>query len=416
MADNTNIKNLVFLLKQAVNNPSTSQLDEQIEAALDAVLSKEIKQEATDGNPIDRAAIASMVGLEVGAPAETCTTSRALANQRFYFVRFTPKRAITVNGAAFFSDTTVAGASPTTVRYGLFTITEDGNYMYPFARTVNDTTLFSVAMTKYSLSFSDGWARNVTLVPGRTYAIGIIIDSAAALPAICACPSVRTILQGEVRAAQTGALTDLPWAYNAGMAVGIQVPFVTLNIGGNSNIAKTCVLYGDSFFASFSGWFGLANAQAGAKLHPLKNAGVGGQTLAQIYARWATDVLPYTPEYVVLCGGANDLFAEFVTDGVVISRYKQIIAAAQVAGIKLIICTPSSNTVASAQQKTYLAAVRSWLLALKVTGVTVVDTGIALTTGDGVTADAAKLVDTTHPNSTGQQAIANILDDVLATI
>lgn len=365
-------------------------------------------------NPVDRVT-QNNTSLEVGAPAEVCTANIALSNQRLWLIRFSPRRRMTVNAASFCSDSTAAGATPSLVRFGLYAISEDLQ-AWPLSRTTNDTTIFSATMTKYTRSFADGWAGSVTLIPGRVYAVGVVINTAAVLPTLSANAALRTVIQSLTKGILTGAATDLVTTWNGAFNPMPQVPYATLEIGGTANVAKSCVLLGDSFFGSYGGWFGLGNAQGGARLHPLKNAGVGGQTLAQMYARWSADVVPYAPEYVVLHGGTNDLFSEFATSATVISRFQQIIAVAQAAAYKLIICTPPSNTAGSAQAKTYLSEVRAWLLALSATGVTVADTGITLTTGDGVTADAAKLVDTVHPNTTGQQAMADVLDNAIAAI
>jgi lysophospholipase L1-like esterase len=69
-----------------------------------------------------------------------------------------------------------------------------------------------------------------------------------------------------------------------------------------------------------------------------------------------------------------------------------------------------------AGELTTLSAVNSWMKALTTSGLYVADTGNALTTGDGVTQDAAKFVDGVHPNITGRQAMADVLDGTIATV
>ena len=79
-------------------------------------------------------------------------------------------------------------------------------------------------------------------------------------------------------------------------------------------------------------------------------------------------------------------------------------------------CVPPPSASFSAGQKTILGTVRAWLLALSRPGVTVVDTGMAMSTGDGVTPDGAKSADGIHPNATGRQAMADVLDGALAAL
>jgi lysophospholipase L1-like esterase len=198
-------------------------------------------------------------------------------------------------------------------------------------------------------------------------------------------------------------------------------PWSRLIKGGTTNRAKTAVLFGDSFFAPAGNgapaWFGRGNGQGGSRLHPIMVNGVSGETLAQINSRWATDVLAYDPEWCILHGGTNDIFSGGETADTVIGRYETAITNAQAAGIKLLILTPPSQTAASASQKTTLSTVRNYLLSLSETGVTVCDTGLSLSTGDGVTADATKLADTVHPNATtGRQALADAIAPAIAAI
>lgn len=83
--------------------------------------------------------------------------------------------------------------------------------------------------------------------------------------------------------------------------------------------APTVVLFGDSRTADCSfidstnnivtnlSWFDWGQYHAGAAfLDVVNNAGVAGNTTAQMLARIQTDVLAYNPDYVTLWGGTND--------------------------------------------------------------------------------------------------------------
>jgi lysophospholipase L1-like esterase len=349
-------------------------------------------------------------------PPELCSSTITLPQQRMVMIRFTVNRRITVNTAQMGGDNAVS-ATVTTCRLGLGSVSDDG-WFFPLARSANDTTLFQAAATMQSKAFdtTSGYPAAVTLVPGRTYA-GVVIIDATTLPTVAASIALRTVMQNHVRARRSGVATDILGSVDPTNSTSIaQIPFFRYLVGGTANTARSAVLLGDSFFASYSSWFGFGNAQGGARLHAIRNKGTGGETLAQMYARWSTDVAAYNPEWCVLHGGTNDIFAEGASSDTVISRFASFITTAQAAGIKLLICTPPTNSAASAGQKTILSAVRSYLLALNATGVKVSDTGIALSTGDGVTSNGSLLVDTVHPNASGITALANAFDDTVSTI
>lgn len=75
-----------------------------------------------------------------------------------------------------------------------------------------------------------------------------------------------------------------------------------LTDGDEPLLGKKAVFFGDSLTAAF-GWcrtlaqrFGLAAV----------NAGVGGETSEAARARFASDVLAQSPDYVFICFGMND--------------------------------------------------------------------------------------------------------------
>lgn len=392
--------------------PAGADLSDEVDA-LEAAVASLPAQYA----PVGVEALADIpgLGMDVGTPAGLCSSNVTPYSQRQVMVMFRPRLYITVNGVSFASDSTAAAATPTTVQFSLYAVTA-GDQAFPLAQCSNNTATFASSMTVYGQTFNSTWADSVTLHPDRLYAVSLLIDSATTLPTLSGGPALRTSMQLRHQAKRTGPATSLVDVWADTWAWLPNVPWANVTPGGTTNLARTAVLLGDSFFGSYPQWFGRGNAQGGGRLHPLKNAGVGSETLAQMLARWGTDVSPYNPELVVLAGGVNDVFAEGATSATIQSRYEGIIAQAATDGVKLLICTPSSNTSANAGQKTVLGQVRAYLLALSEPNVTVVDTGVTLTTGDGVTADAAKLVDAVHPNASGITAMANALDDAIAAI
>jgi lysophospholipase L1-like esterase len=353
--------------------------------------------------------------IDVSDPA-LCSSTMSPSTQRIELLRFTVTRKITINTVTMAADTT-ASASLTTGVLGIYAVGDDGQ-SWPFAQSANDTALFGTIQTIYNKAFSTtgGWPASITLTPGRCYAVACLLDGVT-MPTWPAYPAVRNTMQAMHRLRRSGLATSFLGNVPTADASLTQIPFARVYEGGSTNLARSVVLLGDSFFASFPAYVGLGIAQGGSRLHVIRNKGVGGETLANFYARWTTDVLAYSPEWVMIGGASNDIFAEGVDAATVISRYQTIINAAAAAGINLLITTPGSNTAATAGQKTTLGTVRTFLLGLTSTSsLKVCDTGITLTTGDGVTADASKLTDTTHPNAAGLVVLAAALATTVATI
>lgn len=332
--------------------------------------------------------------------------TKTLANQRIHLQIFQVSSVVTIKGLTFFTDNTAAGATPTLVKFGLYAMTSIDT-AFLLAQTANDTTIFSQTVTRYSRTFASP-VTSITLVPGRWYAAGVLVNSSAAMPVLAATPSLRTVLQGlNTQCVRTGAATDLIGMYantfagetNAAVCYALHADYKTPPLDS--------ALIGDSIISSYAGWWQTGNFNAGSKFHPTVHSGVGGNTLANIISRWATDITPYFPQWVWLHAGTNDIFSEFASASTIISRYQSIINLC--AGRKLVICTPPSNTASSSTTRQVLSDVRSYLLSLNVANVYVVDTGITLTTGDGITADASKLVDTVHPNATGIAAMGAVI-------
>ena len=70
----------------------------------------------------------------------------------------------------------------------------------------------------------------------------------------------------------------------------------------------------------------------------LHNAGISGNTTAQMLARFNRDVAAYHPEMLLLQGGSNDV-DRGVPQATIISHLKSIVHAAQARGIYVILIT-----------------------------------------------------------------------------
>lgn len=88
---------------------------------------------------------------------------------------FTPQVTVTVSQITMLSHTGVSSGL-TLARMGLFTTDTSTNAVTLVARTASDTSLFSVASTAYTRSFStaDGFPATYTLQAGTRYGVGMI--------------------------------------------------------------------------------------------------------------------------------------------------------------------------------------------------------------------------------------------------
>lgn len=125
-----------------------------------------------------------------------------------YFTAQNTETEATVN---LWTGTTVAAATPTLVRIGIYSVNAAGDLTL-IGSTANDTTLFAAGTTKYTKSFTVP----TPLVKGARYAVGIIIVSGAALPSfIGRLNSQASVVDGILAAdprktGRVGGQTDLP--------------------------------------------------------------------------------------------------------------------------------------------------------------------------------------------------------------
>jgi len=298
---------------------------------------------------------------------------------------------------------------------------------WPIARSDSDTTLFTVANTVYTKSFSTtgGWPARVRLRRGEWYAAGYMANTGTAPQFVGVASSLYAAPEGMWSTAISASGLGVPDSglfgsvYGSSMSGTYLEPWVQLALGVPAADAAPIptVALGDSFMGSYNGWIGWGNAQAGSRLVILNNTGDGGnQQLTDMLAKISANVTPYAPACVILHGGVNDI-GNGASAATIQDRYTAVFDALDAIGVTdIVACVPPPSASFSAGQKTILGTVRAWLLALNRPGVTVVDTGMAMSTGDGVTPDGAKSADGIHPNAVGRQAMADVLDGALAAL
>lgn len=92
---------------------------------------------------------------------------------------FTAQKSETTTQVRILSGTTAAGATPTLVRIGLYTVDSTGAGTL-VASTANDTTLLAAASTAYPKAWSSPYVK----VAGQRYALGIIVVTAFTAPTL----------------------------------------------------------------------------------------------------------------------------------------------------------------------------------------------------------------------------------------
>ena len=198
----------------------------------------------------------------------------------------------------------------------------------------------------------------------------------------------------------------------------------------------TCVIFGDSITAqnradtagflnnSDRGYFTWANAYLGQRLNLVKNAGVGGQTTAQMLARIDDDVLSQAAGYVFVLGGYNDIVNGIAWQNT-ISNLETIYNRISSYGSSVIaMAIQPSATFNTAARRDAVANINLWIrnYAIKTSGIIFVDTYTPLldpvnTSGGAIT---ALQIDTIHPSTSGAQRLGkqifNRLDKLLPVV
>lgn len=146
------------------------------------------------------------------AARENLNGSATLTSGTLRLAYFTAHKAGPSTGIRVIS-AVAAAATPTIVRFGLYTVDASGNVTL-VASTPNDTTLLSVANTTYTKA----WSVNPTMVKGQRYAFGALVVTAAAAPTIISVftPSNTEAFIDPTVCSFLGGQADLP----ASVAVG----------------------------------------------------------------------------------------------------------------------------------------------------------------------------------------------------
>ena len=120
---------------------------------------------------------------------------------------FTATKSETCNTVRVFTGGTAAGATPTLVRVGVYSVASDGSLTL-VASTASSTSLFASAATVYARTLTASFDK----IAGQRYALGILVVTAAAAPTTYgAAPLIGSEMAITPRlAAVVSGLTDIP--------------------------------------------------------------------------------------------------------------------------------------------------------------------------------------------------------------
>ena len=128
-------------------------------------------------------------GLKSSAPSEMLSSGQETLDRRMAWNAvsmgtgilrlsyFTSRRTETVNNVRLLSGATAAGATPTLVRAGLYSVAANGDLTL-LSACASDTSIFSGVNSSYLRALAVG----VPLVAGSRYALGVLVVTASTAP------------------------------------------------------------------------------------------------------------------------------------------------------------------------------------------------------------------------------------------
>lgn len=146
-------------------------------------------------------------------PRLWATGNAGLNSGNLRLTYFTARKSETVTQVRMFSNGTAAGATPTLVRYGLYTVAANGDLTL-VANIASDTALFATQNTAYTRNLASPYAK----VAGQRYASGLLVVTGATAPTVfCTVPLISSeMAQAPRLSASLTGQTDLPSSIAAG--------------------------------------------------------------------------------------------------------------------------------------------------------------------------------------------------------
>lgn len=156
--------------------------------------------------------------LDGGEPYDRAwaTAGLTMTTQTLRLSYFTAHKSVSVSSVLVLQGSTAAGATPTLVRFGLWTAGRDGALNALVASTANDTALLAgSANTEVTKALSASY----TFIPGQRYAGGALVVTAATAPTILGRGTGNvsaTAKRVPCLSGSVGSQTDLPTSVAAG--------------------------------------------------------------------------------------------------------------------------------------------------------------------------------------------------------
>lgn len=188
----------------------------------------------------------------------------------------------------------------------------------------------------------------------------------------------------------------------------------TIVLLGNSRIARDLPGVQQCGKAGVFTW---ANAIAGGRFNVLNYAGVSGDTLAQIIARFATAVTPYAPAWVYIADPVNDA-TQNRTTAQMIADMTTLIGLVTSIRARAIIPTASPNNAHTTPQRAALLGFNRWVKQINNPFVVPVDISTVITdpsTGNWLSGTTYS-TDGLHQTPAGAVRQAKVLATVLTSL
>jgi len=138
----------------------------------------------------------------------------------------------------------------------------------------------------------------------------------------------------------------------------------------------------------------------------LHNAGVPGNTTAQMLARFKRDVLSYHPDMLLILGGTNDV-GYGVAVSTTVGNIRRIVESAKAHGIEVVLLTiPPNNDISTSKLSRLRQTNRALIQLGRAEGITVVDVYAALASASGRLPAAYAAADHLHLTRRGEAVLA----------
>lgn len=190
-------------------------------------------------------------------------------------------------------------------------------------------------------------------------------------------------------------------------------PLTIIPLG--DSITQSSSTFASGLWQFGQGYAELAIWQSGSRYQLIRNAGIGGNTTAQMLSRLQADVIAYAPDVCLFMGGTNDLLAGMSNAAYasLFNNIEAIVLRLLAAGILPVIVTPPAKDAAVAETKNaqwfYYALAQYY-------GLPLIDMYRATVNADTGSYAAGNSSDGTHPIAAGITKMVAAATPVLSNL